>query len=56
MQIKYIDTLCTDGNHLLFNASLLAMFQKNFNKIILYGEKSNAYDEINILKKNQIDI
>ena len=55
MQIKYIDTLCTDGNHLLFNASLLAMFQKNFNKIILYGEKSNAYDEINILKKNQID-
>lgn len=55
MQIKYIDTLCTDGNHLLFNASLLAMFQKNFNKIILYGEKSNAYDEINILKENQID-
>ena len=55
MQIKYIDTLCTDGNHLLFNASLLAMFQKKFNKIILYGEKSNAYDEINILKENQID-
>ena len=55
MQIKYIDTLCTDGNHLLFNASLLAMLQKKFNKIILYGEKYNANDEINILKENQID-
>ena len=55
MQIKYIDTLCTDGNHLLFNASLLAMLQKKINKIILYGEKCNANDEINILKENQID-
>ena len=55
MQIKYIDTLCTDGNHLLFNASLLAILQNNFNKIILYGEKCNANDEISILKENQVN-
>lgn len=56
MKVRFIDTLCTNGMHLLFNASLLAILEKIFDKISLYGEKNNINDEIKILEENEVDI
>ena len=56
MKVRFIDTLCTNGMHLLFNASLLAILEKIFDKISLYGEKNNINDEIKILEENGVDI
>lgn len=54
MKIKYIDTLCTNGTHLIFNATLLAMFHKISDEVVLYGEKENVKQELQLLEENQV--
>lgn len=56
MKIKYIDTLCTNGTHLVFNASLLAMLSRLYSEIDVYGEKNNVKDQLNLLVKEKEDI
>ena len=56
MRVKYIDTICTNKMHAIFNASLLAMLINLYSDIIFSGEKRNMSDVINILKENHIDV
>lgn len=55
MKIKFIDSLCTNGMHLLFNASLIAILKKIFNDITIYGEKQNINRELQLLKEYKIN-
>ena len=46
MNVKYIDTVCTNTQHIIFNASLLAMLGKFYPNITFYGEKNNMIDRV----------
>lgn len=54
MKVKYIDTICTNTQHVIFNASLIAMLSKLYKKITCYGEKNNIKDVFNTLKNNHV--
>ena len=56
MKVKYIDTVCTNTQHVIFNASLLAMLDKYYSNIIFYGEKNNMKEVLSVLDKNNINI
>ena len=52
MNVKYIDTVCTNTQHIIFNASLLAMLGKFYPNITFYGEKNNMHEVLDILDQN----
>lgn len=53
MKIKYIDTLCTNGAHLIFNASILSILSKIYGHLYFFGEKKNIDDQLDILRKEK---
>ncbi|WP_297974928.1 glycosyltransferase family 1 protein [uncultured Capnocytophaga sp.] len=55
MKVKYIDTICTNTQHVIFNASLIAMLSNLYKDISCYGEKNNMKDVLNILENNHIN-
>ncbi|EGD34244.1 glycosyltransferase family 1 protein [Capnocytophaga sp. oral taxon 338] len=52
MKVKYIDTVCTNTQHIIFNASLLAMLGNFYSNIIFYGEKNNMNEVLDVLAQN----
>lgn len=56
MKVKYIDTVCTNTQHVIFNASLLAMLDNLYPNIIFYGEKNNMNEVLDVLNQNYIKI
>ena len=55
MKVKYIDTVCTNTQHIIFNASLLAMLGKFYPNITFYGEKNNMIEVLDVLDQNHIN-
>ena len=51
-RIKYIDTICTNSMHIVFNASLLSLCRELSSQIIFYGERRNQIEVLNTLKEN----
>ena len=51
-RIKYIDTICTNSMHIVFNASLLSLCRELSSQIIFYGERMNQIEVLNTLKEN----
>lgn len=51
-RIKYIDTICTNSMHIVFNASLLSLCRELSPQIIFYGERRNQIEILNTLKEN----
>ncbi len=52
MKVKYIDTVCTNTQHIIFNASLLAMLGNFYSNITFYGEKNNMNEVLDVLAQN----
>jgi putative glycosyltransferase len=55
MNVKYIDTICTNNQHIIFNASLLAMLSKLYTNITFYSEKNNMNEVLDVLSQNHIN-
>lgn len=55
MKVKYIDTVCTNTQHIIFNASLLAMLSRFYSNITFYGEKNNMIEVLDVLDQNHIN-
>ena len=55
-RIKYIDTICTNSMHIIFNATLLAICKNISPDIIFYAQKENQTKILEALKENTIPI
>lgn len=56
MKIKYIDSYCTNGIHLIFNATLLAVLYKISQKLEYYGKSNSRKQIFELLKENRQEI